>query len=332
MEEFVGEPVPSEDALWALLERLLEKPGESAEIGPLWISGWRPRLLYYPLEEQGHSIRPSVARAVSDYHASLSQAYALLAYGAANRLLLRSEDKEVLDLSFLVINGSTGLETDDDAINSLVTRLVGKMSGNQVLISIVLFLLLYFGTDTAKHWITEHYNAKAAYDASKERIELSEKETERLKIFADAMTAVKQGPLLADKADDAKRALIRPSTQSDRTNVLGVEVTREQATTILSSERQKAEGHRLDGIYRVISIDTESETGFVVRIEHIETKREFSADANYGEIPDEDIHVIFAAAENKDRFDGIVNVTYLGEKISRGSIIRATAIKEDGAK
>ena len=277
MEGSAGWEIPDEDALWDLLERLLATPELEAEVGTLRLNGWKPSLLYFPDEALGHSIRPSVAHAVSLYHENISQGYALLAYGAANRRLLKNEDKEVLDINLLVIDGSTGIAPHTEALVELIKRLAGNISGKQVLFIVVTFLLLYFGADVAKQWIAKHYNEKIATGTSKERIVLSEQETRRMEILAQAMNKNESAETLRRTANNATRALARPSVREDRTKIQGADITREQAETIFSQERHRAVGHRLDGLYRVVRIDTESDTGFVMRVEHIETGQVFLA-------------------------------------------------------
>ena len=42
MQELLGEPLPSEEALWGLLARLTENPDLGEEIGPLRLAEWEP--------------------------------------------------------------------------------------------------------------------------------------------------------------------------------------------------------------------------------------------------------------------------------------------------
>ena len=79
-----------EDDIWTLLEMFVT---DAAEIpGRLEISGWNPAILYFPDRPGGHTIRPQAAKALVEFHKSLSKAYALLQFGHANRQLLKSDD------------------------------------------------------------------------------------------------------------------------------------------------------------------------------------------------------------------------------------------------
>ena len=79
-----------EDDIWTLLEMFVT---DAAEIpGRQEISGWNPAILYFPDRPGGHTIRPQAAKALVEFHKSLSKAYALLQFGHANRQLLKSDD------------------------------------------------------------------------------------------------------------------------------------------------------------------------------------------------------------------------------------------------
>jgi hypothetical protein len=101
--------VPAEDDLWSLLERVLTAV-DVPEPDALRILSWRPRLLYFPDAEMGHTVTPSIARAIGGFHSSLSKSYAYLAYGQPNARFLRQEDQALLDIRMLVSDGSDLIE------------------------------------------------------------------------------------------------------------------------------------------------------------------------------------------------------------------------------
>lgn len=312
-----------EEELWKLLERCLTAPDEITDHKQFKISDWSPQLLYFPEEEIGHSVRPALARAVTEFHASISKAYALAVYGKPNRLLLRKEDRDALDLIFVVTDGSNGLEAMAKAIENLTEKMVSKMTGKQITGIIAAIILLYFGADTAKYFYASSLEAKAEKISSDERIFLSEQETERMKLLKDAMDKFGIDPSMTDEAEEGLKALTRPATQENVTRIRGVELNNRQANVILSTDNKNKEGKRLDGDYRVVDINTETEDGFFVRLQDVETNQEIPAYANYSELTQEDIHTIFAVAEEKSALYALVNAFFVGEKITKAYIVRA---------
>jgi hypothetical protein len=329
MQQMLAEPIPSEEALWDLLRRISENPELAAEIRALKIAGWQPQILYFPDEPIGHSIRPTLARAVTEFHASVSKAYALVVYGEPNRQLLKNTDKEILDLMFLVTDGSNGLNMVEEAVDKLVEGLLKKMTGKQIVAIVIIFLLLYFGQDVAKDYFAGYFAHLDSDTTSAERITLNEHETERIKLLTEMMQKFGVKPELKAESDEALKALTRPATQQDRSAVRGVEITREQARTVTTAPRQEREGRRLDGIYKVNEI-TDVESGFLIRIENIETGEEFSANASYTELTGDDVHIIFQVAEKKTTFHALINAFYVGDKISQAFILRADHIVPNG--
>lgn len=312
-----------EEELWGLLERCLTAPDEITDHEKFKISGWSPQLLYFPEEKIGHSVRPALARAVTEFHASISKAYAMAIYGRPNRLLLRKEDRDALDLIFVVTDGSNGLEALADAIENLTESMVSKMTGKQITGVIVVLILLYFGVDTAKYVYASNLELKAAKIASEERISLSEQETQRMQLLKDAMDKFGIDPTMVDEAEEGLKALTRPATQENMTRIRGVNLNKRQANAILSADEKEKEGRRLDGDYRVVDINTETEDGFFVRLQDVETNQEIPAYANYSELTQEDIHTIFAVAEEKSMLHALVNAFFVGEKITKAYIVRA---------
>lgn len=318
--------VTSETDLWVALERCLDAIG-SADREVFEIDGWSPQLLYFPHELVHHSIRPSAARAVTDFHKSLSRSYAYLVYGDANATLLKGEDRLLLDLEFLVTGGSTGVEAADKAIEAIAKAIAEKMTGKQITISVIAFLLLYFGSSMGAAWLSEHYETRRAEEASDERISLSEQETRRVEMMTRALNCSPELAPVKEEADSSKTALVRPITQQKSGAVLGTEISGEQAKVILSKERQRGEGKRIDGEYRVNDINTTTPLGYVAEIENVKTGQKISVEVNRDDLPAEDIHLIFQVAEAKSSLIARVNAWLVGGKIVRANIVRADPIE-----
>jgi len=328
MEEFVGEPISSEDELWELLNKIISDPEGVSAYAPVEITSWENQLLYFPNEEVGHSIRPAIAKAVTDFHASLSKAYAIALYGQSSRIVLKREDKEALDLILLVTDGSTGLVPLAKAIERLANTMRDKLTGKQVTAIIVVMILVYFGESVAKQYFAAELEAKSEKIEADERIELSKQETERMRLVTEAFKRFGLPTDIIDEAEDGLRGLTKPATNNDRTHVRGVPLTKRQALTILSGKAKEKEGRRLDGEYRVLDINTESDEGYIVRLQAVDTTEEFNAFANYAELSQEDIHVIFEVAEEKSVMHGLVNAFFVGDKISRAYIVRANKLQD----
>jgi len=327
VEEFVGEPIPSEDVLWELLQRILEDPSAVRQTGPPQIAGWQPELLYFPDEPVGHSINPTTARAISEFHIQLSRAYAYLVYGQANARLLKNEDKAFLEVKILVKDGSNGYDILEEALQRLIQALFTKMTGEQVLIIIIVFLLLYFGTTVTRDWISRRYQSRDRETDSIERRTLSEEETKRLTLLREALRQHEVLEPVRSAAEESKMALTKGAAKAPRARVVGAEMTVEEAKAIVAQERRTGEGRRLDGQFEVIEIGTENPDGYIGRLRNMRTLEEFDVEINYDDLTEQDIDVLFKSARDKISISALVNAWFLGGKPTRAVVMRANEIK-----
>jgi hypothetical protein len=314
--------IADEADLWDLMEQYLSA-APIPEIDGLDVTQWRPRLLYLPDAVIGHTITPSMARAVVGFHASLSRSYAYLAYGQATARLLKQDDQAVLDIRMLVSEGSDVVEALGEDLSKLISSLVSKMSGRQVLALSALLLLLYFSSVVARAWISEQYETKRRADDARERITLSEQETRRLGIVAEALQQHPEMKPVAELASQGREQLVRGVVSVDRSQVLGVSITGDEAKVIVSKPRDPSYGKRMDGNYEVVEIDTENPDGYMGRLRNVVTNQEIPVAINRAEIAEGDIQTLFDALRQKSTVDALVNAWFLGDKITSAAVVRA---------
>lgn len=321
---FGGGIISREEDLWALLKELESSPlPRWADVPPIHIKGWNPTLLYFPTEPIGHSLSPSLARAVAGYHNNLSRAFSYAAYGQEDGRLLKAADRDALDLRMLVTDGSNGLKVLDDALERLTHALLTKMSSRQMSALILIFLLLNFGETTMKSWLHEEYAAKAHDVDEATALKLSEEETERMKIMASVLDRNPPLKPVAALADDAKIPLLRGTLPYDRSEILGVPITRDQAQSIVSKERDKGQSKRLDGRFEVVEIDIENEDGYMGTLRDAKTGQEIRVSINRGDLPEADTQTMFNALRQKSTVAAMINAWVIGDKIHSAFVVRA---------
>jgi len=217
--------ISSEDDVWALLERLILGSSVPAASDAFRRFAWQPVLLYLPEDPLGHVVTPSMARALAEFHASLARSYAYLAYGRATKQVLRSDDLQTLDLKMVTISGSNGIEVNGTDLGQLLSRIASKMTGNQVTLSVVLLAVLYFSSPVAVSWIHDHFEAQAREREGRERVLMSEKEIQRLRLVTTALVQNPELKPIADLADQSKEPLVRSVIGKPKAKVLGADLT-----------------------------------------------------------------------------------------------------------
>ncbi len=313
--------VSTEDDLWSLLE---ETPAPGASVGrAINTSGWQPQLLYFPHAEVPHTVTPSIARAITGFHNSLSRSSAFLVYGQPNARFLKQEDQELLDIRFLVLGGSDVVEVFGNDIGRLIDGLVSKMSGGQVFESVVLLLILYFSSLIGREWIERAFDEKRRDGEARARTRASDQETERLRIFAAVLQRHPGMKAVSELADQGREQLVRAIAATEGGCVLGTPLTQDQARTILAKQRDNGRGRRMDGHYEVIEIDIDNPDGYMGTIRNVSTNQEISVAINRAQLADSDIETMFAALRQKTTIDAMVNAWMVGDKIASAHILRA---------
>lgn len=318
--------IRDEADLWRLLAATLDGSKDPPEL--LQVVGWQPRLLYFPDEAIGHSVSPSLARAITGFHASLSRSYAYLVYGKSSASVLRADDKAVLDIQMLAVSGSNGIDVIGDALDRLTDAIVHKLTSRQMAVLIAVFLLLHFGGVVTKDWIAAHYAEKAHADDSQERLKLSEEESARMKMLIEALERNPGVKPVAAIADEGRIPLVRSITTHARGSVLGTEISGEQASVILSKEKEEGESRRLDGRFDVVEIDVDNPEGWMGTLKDAKTQKEIRVSLNRMELTGEDLQALFEALKAKSSVDALVNAWLVGDKITYAAVVRANPIKK----
>lgn len=316
--------IASEADLWALLKSADEAGTPKWTDSPaIHIQGWHPKLLYFPTETVGHSLSPSLARAVAGFHNNLARAFSYAAYGDEDARKLKGPDRDALDIRMLVIDGSNGIEIMEGALDRLTHALLTKVTSKQLNALVIIFLLLYFGESAMKDWLHEEYAAKAHTDDEASALMLSEQETERMKLMASVLDRNPNLKPIASLADDARVPLLRGTLTYDRAEVLGVPITRDQAQSIVSKERDKGQSKRLDGRFVVVEIDIENDDGYMGTLRDTKTGQEIKVSINRGDLPETDTQTLFNALRQKSEVDAMVNAWMVGDKIHSAFVVRA---------
>lgn len=313
--------IRGEADLWRLLSATLDGSKDSPEV--VQVIGWQPRLLYFPDEPIGHSVSPSLARAISGFHTSLSRSYAYLVYGKPIASALRAEDKAILDIKMLAISGSNGIEVIGEAIEHLTHAIVHKLSPRQMAVIIAIFLLLHFGATVTKDWIAAQYAEKSHADDEKMLVSLSDSETERMKLLIDALEKNPGLKPVAAIADEGRIPLVRSVVPHLRGSVLGTEISSEQASVIISKGKDEGQSQRLDGRFEVVEIDVENPEGYMGTLRDTKTGKDIKVSLNRMDLAAEDMRALFDALEGKSAVDALVNAWIVGGKITYAAVVRA---------
>lgn len=325
--------IRSEDDAWALISNLVASSAPVSKPDRIVVDGWNPTLLYFRDEPVDGSLSRHSARAIADYYERIERIYALVSHGEPNRRKLSEEDKEILDgIRIAVGEGSSILSAVDKIIEAFVNGMVGKMTDEQILLIALVTVVGLFGRSMFLDWVKERAATKRVEIEALNRLSMSQEETKRAEIMASVVTKAPIVKRIEREIDGGHEALVRSLASSNNAEVHDVQIPGPQARKLVSSERQKADGRRLDGRFKVIDINNEPEEAYRIRFERLSDGWKFDALAGSPEVADEDMENLFWALRAEQELEILANATYSADgKVQKAFVVRANKIKEDQA-
>lgn len=283
------------------------------------------------------TITPSIMKAFLKLQDGLYKAYALAVYADSKHRLSDDEKKE-LELVIKVSQGSSEFSDEFD-INGTINSLIQKMKSGHLLIAIIFGFLCYFGRDSYQAFLDSKQETTAnelMAQLQKENNEHLEKMTDKLLAEQAAnrefmRTLVKQKPELEEiaiEAKETKREFFKQASDAEKINIQGVEVTGEQAKALAKKQRmppaREFEEIRLDGMYRILNVNTELDTGFKVSIRNEASGQELVAEVQDNTFQSQYKKAIETATFEKRPVALDINAK---QKIANGTIYDVVVIK-----
>ena len=128
-----------------------------------------------------------------------------------------------------------------------------------------------------------------------------------------------------------KAKLIKSFRKVDKVIIEGIEVEGEVATELSKNARNKAVPIRLDGIYRVLVVDTTLPDHIRIKVKDLSTKDEFNA-AVFDESVDAKYKTLIQEAEwSKKPISLQINARDVGGEIRGAQVVSAKEVKFEDA-
>ena len=299
--------------------------------------GWPKVQVKLTGEKYQSTITPSIMKAFLKLQDGLYRAYALAVY-ADSRHRLSDDEKKELELVIKVSQGSSEFSDDFD-INGTINSLIQKMKSGHLLIAIIFGFLCYFGRDSYQAFLDSKQEAtvnELMAQSQKKNNEHLEKMTDKLLAEQAAnrefiRTLVQQKPELEEiaiEAKETKREFFKQASDAEKINIQGVEVTGEQAKELAKKKRmppaREFEDIRLDGMYRILNVNTELDTGFKVSIRNEASGQELIAEVQDNTFQSQYKKAIETATFEKRPVALDINAK---QKIANGTIYDVVVIK-----
>ena len=287
--------ITSADEAWSWLEAALRNQ-PIPPIGEMKFEGW-PKLTFNVKGRDWDSSVPArIMGPLLEYHRDLQRAYANVRYGAPASQRLRDDERDQLELVVKVGQGSSDFVAELAKQFAIFAAEAGKKMSSTQLVVLVLGLALTF---TAPELYKQYVAKRQAETDAVKTVQLSQEETKRAEILADAFKAASE--LMTAKNDrlETENRILKAMRPADRISNGGIELTGEQARQITKPERALAQAVTISGFYRILRVDTDRGAGFRIKVEEFTSAETLTAEVPI-ELPAKQRDVVSAAEWKKE--------------------------------
>jgi hypothetical protein len=267
--------IRSEDEAWLVLKHAIEHGSDFPENFDIVFDGWPSFDLNIKGKDWHSTVPTRVMVPLLEVQKDLHRAYTSICYGSGSLNRLTVEDREKLELVIEVKEGSSEYDADLwKQLGAIAEAAVGKMTGTEIIITVVSLGLIITGGAVAKHWISTRLKEKE----SDNQIELSKQESERVRVITEAMS---RQPVIAEIKENSiitQSKLLKVMKPGDRITTAGVTLSSEEAREIAQTERAVSEDIDIRGVFRVLANDASKGAGFRIKVQRVSDGLLLSAD------------------------------------------------------
>jgi hypothetical protein len=220
-----------------------------------------------------------------------------------------------------------------EIIKSLGVDVIGKMTGTELVITVLGLALIVGGSVAWKAWLnsrTEQRKLEVNDDQTKQwlgnyQAQLSH-DTKRIETL---VKAIERQPVLGEieaSTDAARTELVKAIAEENGGTIMGVELAPEFASEITAQRRQQGADVRIAGNYRVAKVDTTVPDGFRVTLLDVLTKNEISAALRDAVLSEEHKAVIQEAEWKKQPIFVEMRARRLRQRIVDAVVVNARPI------
>lgn len=254
--------IRSADDAWNLFERAMNG-GKLPDNLELVFDGWPQFDMKVNGKDWYGTVPTRVMVPLLDVQKDLHRVYASVCYGTSNLRKLRDDERDLLEIVVKVDKGSSDYKAPLwQQLNELAKKAVEKMDSRDVVITVLGIAVVVGGVEVNKAWIAQRQEEMQA----EVTVSLSQQETNRLTIFADAM---RQKPVLVEARSNfeaTQNRILKTVKAGDHITAKGVELRGDQAIEVVHEERARAEDSHITGIFRVLANDASKGAGFRIKV------------------------------------------------------------------
>lgn len=315
--------VSSEEQAFELIQQALAGEFQDRNV-TLGFEGWPVISLRYEGKDFDSTVTPDVAEAIVELQHALNRTYARCVLHTANARKLTNEQRRELQIKAKVEQGSSLIKIDlGEYVNTLFTSVVGRMSPDQVVISVLGVAAITGGVIAWKAYLKHKGEGKELEQTTKLQLGLSEQETRRAEILAQALT---RDPALRNTQqdlDDVRRDFVRSGVNANNLTLQGVQIQSTDAHAIGRTPRSTSEDTQLNGHYIIQKLDWQHPDEVRMWLASTDNlKLSFVAALKYSiQMPEDQKQKLQAAEWERKRLYMTINATVLRGEVTSARIV-----------
>lgn len=310
-----------EDAFTLLQKALTNELADQPYV--LEFDHWPVLTLRFVGEGYNSTITPRIAEALVELQHAMNRSYARLVRHASNANVLTKEERKAIEFKAKVDEGSSLITVDlGEYAETLTTALVGKMTGTELVITILGIAISGGALLAYKAFLAARSEDKKVDQATKQTVQLSEQETKRLQIFANAVLQRPELKAVHEDFDNVRHDILRSVGDASRLDVQGFPLSQEQARVMAITPRTRAEEVQLNGNYRIVKLDwSKAEEVRISLFGTDETQREFIATMRIHNLTPQNIEKLKACEWERKLVYLSINATVLRGEVTSAAIV-----------
>ena len=276
------------------------------------------------LQGEGYNstITPDMAEVLVNLQHALNRAYARAVHNSTNARKLTAEERRKLQFKAKVERGSSLINVDlGPYAQQLATALAGKMNANEIIITVLGLGVLTAGVVAFKSWLSHKSEDNKVEAATKERIALSQEETKRQQVLAEALSSKPQLDFARQDLDDLRRDALKAVADAKTLSLNGVEFTATEARALSNTPRTESQDVQLNGHYVIQKVDLSDPVIIRLNVRSSDTNEEFTATLKRGGLEDEERTRLESGAWNRRRLYMAINGTRLRGEVTAANIV-----------
>ena len=321
--------INSESDAFKVLEAALNR-----ELGDLPCSirfdGWP--ILTIKLEGKGYdsTITSDMASGLVELQHAINRAYARAVHSSTNARVLTDHERKEIQFKAKVQQGSSLIEVNlGEFAETAATALVGKMEPVHWVVTVIGLATVAGSVAAYKAYLRHRSEDKKLSDGAARDIALSQEETRRLQVMANATREV---PLLRhaqEDFDEARHGIVKGTSDAQQLTVSGVPLDHTSAQIITMAKRTTSRELQLNGHYEIRKVEWPQAGEVRLTVYNVDTHREFSASLHDDSLDQKQTALLQEAEWKRSTIYLSINATELRGEITKATIVGVQPVRSE---